>query len=251
MSRAPRQYIGTSGWSYAHWKGPFYPKGLADEAMLGFYLQRFQAVEINSSFYRLPAPAVLRAWHDAAPAGFRFAVKASRYITHMKKLKDCAAPLADLLARVSLLEDRIGPILFQLPPRWHFNAERLSAFLAMLSDEFRYTFEFRDHSWLNDEAYALLARRGTALCLYDLDGFLSPQILTTDFAYVRLHGPAGPYQGSYAKTALETWADRLAAWAAQGIEAHCYFDNDQGGAAAKNAQQLQALLKTRLSARQD
>jgi uncharacterized protein YecE (DUF72 family) len=237
-----RMHIGTSGWSYAHWRGPFYPSALRDEEMLGFYCRRFRSVEINNSFYHLPTKAALEHWRDTAPAGFVFSVKASRYITHMKKLKDPQQGLETLLDRISCLGDKLGPLLFQLPPNWRYNHERLSAFLDSLGRDFSCAFEFRDRSWLNPQCYELLSRHGAALCLYELDGFLSPRELTADFVYVRLHGPAGPYQGNYDTPTLAGWADAFSTWAAQGRSIYCYFDNDEAGYAVQNAEALQAML---------
>lgn len=239
----PHFHIGTSGWSYAHWKGPFYPDDIKEKEMLGYYCRHFQSVEINNSFYNLPHQTTLENWRDTAPDGFVFAVKASRYITHMKKLKEPWQSLDTLLERISVLGDKLGPILFQLPPNWHYNHERLSRFLAGLSGEFRYVFEFRDHSWLNEQCYELLSRHAAALCLYDLDGFASPHVVTTDLAYVRLHGPGGPYQGSYDTQTLAGWAGAFSAWSAQGRSIYCYFDNDEAGYAALNAQALQEMLE--------
>jgi uncharacterized protein YecE (DUF72 family) len=234
--------VGTSGWSYDHWKGPFYPDHLAAERMLACYAGHLRTTEINTSFYHLPAKTTLKRWHDATPADFLFTVKASRYITHMKKLGDPRRSVGIFLQRMRTLGDKLGPILFQLPPRWRFNRERLVAFLEALSGEFRYAFEFRDRSWLNEEAFELLSRHRAALCIYELDGFLSPREITTDMVYVRLHGPAGPYRGSYDNICLSGWAGDFARWAAGGCAVYCYFDNDERGYAALNALRLQAML---------
>jgi len=235
-------HIGTSGWHYGHWRGPFYPEGLGAEGFLKFYASRFRTVEINSSFYRLPSERALATWRDTVPPGFIFAVKGSRFITHMKKLLDPARSLAPLLERVALLRDKLGPILFQLPPRWRFNAERLEAFLTALPRPWRYAVELRDQSWINDKALDLLARNGVAFCIYELDGYLSPQETTADFVYIRLHGPGGPYQGLYGREALKDWAGAIGNWSRQGREVFCYFDNDQAGFAAQDARDLQEML---------
>ena len=237
-----RIHVGTSGWCYRHWKGPFYPADLPDQALLGYYATRFRTVEVNASHYRLPAPETLRHWRETVPAGFVFAVKAHRYITHRKKLKDPAQTLPPFLDRIAVLGAKLGPILFQLPPHWHCDLARLEQFVDALPREFRYGFEFRDHSWLNPAVYTLLSERGLALCIYDLDGQISPRELTADLVYVRLHGPAGPYQGSYDSAALAGWTTAFSAWARGGKEVFCYFDNDQAGYAALNAWQLQALV---------
>ena len=237
-------HIGTSGWSYAHWKGPFYTGQLPGSRMLEYYAQRFRSVEINNSFYRLPGQQALQQWHDSTPDDFCFTVKASRYITHMKKLGEPRKTVPVLLDRLSILGDKLGPILFQLPPRWHFNGARLGDFLDTLSGEFRYAFEFRDQSWLNEQTYALLSRHAAAFCIYELDGFLSPKQVTTDFIYVRLHGPGGAYQGSYDEQALAGWAAACSTWARKGQTVYCYFDNDQRGYAVQNALRLQAITAT-------
>ena len=238
--------IGTSGWSYGAWRGVFYPPDLAEDAWLAHYARRLRAVEINSTFYRLPAPATLERWRNAVPAGFLFSVKASRFITHMKKLKDPQASLALFLERIQLLGSTLGPVLFQLPPRWRVNLPRLAAFLEALPAGHRYAFEFRDPSWWTDAVHDLLARHGAALCIHDLDGVQSPEVVTGRLVYVRLHGPDGPYQGSYDQAALAHWAERAQAWADQGRDVHCYFDNDQQGYAVENALGMQAMLASLL-----
>jgi len=234
-------HIGTSGWSYDHWKGPFYPQALPTDQMLEYYMRHFRSVEINSSFYRLPDKKTLRHWYESTPDDFRFTVKASRYITHMKKLGEPRKTVPVLLDRVSSLGDKLGPILFQLPPRWHFNGTRLGDFMDTLSHEFRYTFEFRDQSWLNEQTFELLSRHSAAFCIYELDGFLAPKQITTDFIYVRLHGPDGAYQGSYDGQTLASWADAFSTWARNGQTIYCYFDNDQCGYAVQDALRLQAM----------
>ena len=235
-------HIGTSGWHYGHWRGPFYPDDLGPEGFLEFYAARFQTVEINNSFYHLPTESALSTWRDTVPPDFIFAVKGSRFITHMKKLLDPERSLAPFLARVILLNDKLGPILFQLPPRWRFNPDRLAAFLTALPGTCRYTLELRDVSWINDRTLDLLAQHNVAFCIYELDGYLSPQETTADFVYIRLHGPNGPYQGRYGTRTLAGWAGAISAWSRQGREVFCYFDNDESGFAPQNALELQELL---------
>lgn len=236
-------FLGTSGWSYDHWQGAFYPENLPAAERLQYYIQHFGTVEINNSFYQLPDKKTLLQWHDAVPEDFIFSVKASHYITHMKKLNDPAPSVATFFERICVLKNKLGPILFQLPPRWHCNPQRLAAFLDQLSSNFRYVFEFRDHSWHNARIYHLLSEHKAAFCIFDLDGFLSPKEITTDLIYVRLHGPDGPYQGSYSKNVLSAWANAFAHWSVQGYTVYCYFDNDQNGYAARNALTLQSLLR--------
>jgi uncharacterized protein YecE (DUF72 family) len=235
-------HIGTSGWHYRHWVGPFYPPGTEPSAFLGFYAEKFGSVEINTLFYRLPARETLAAWRAATPAGFTFACKASRYITHMKKLKDPEAATRNFFAAVTALGEKLGPILFQLPPHWHADAGRLAHFLAALPPGFRFAFEFRDESWFAAPILRLLERHNAACCAYDLAGRRSPVQITADFAYVRLHGPDGPYRGRYDGRTLSGWARRLAAWQRAGLDAYCFFDNDEAGYAAADARRLSAML---------
>jgi len=239
---ATRLHIGTSGWHYDHWIGPFYPSGLPKKSLLNFYIRHFQTVEINNSFYNLPQEKTLAGWRDTVPDGFIFAVKASRYITHMKKLNQPEQSLATFLNRIKVLEDKLGPILFQLPPRWKFNPQRLDAFLAALPENHRYSFEFRDTSWFNDQTYQSLARHNAAFCIYHLSGLLSPKKVTADFAYVRLHGPKGAYQGRYSREVLQSWAQILKTWLSQGKQIYCYFDNDEAGFAVNDALGLQQMI---------
>ncbi|SFI45707.1 DUF72 domain-containing protein [Nitrosomonas sp. Nm34] len=236
-------FIGTSGWSYSHWRDLFYPPGFSQKEWLCYYAKYFKTVEINNSFYQLPDKKTLLRWYDIVPKDFIFTVKASRYITHIQRLNDPKQSTETFLERIRILEDKLGPILFQLPPRWHFNPERLSAFLETLSNDFRYVFEFRDPSWHNAQTYQLLSLHKAAFCIFDLDGFLSPREITTDLIYVRLHGPNGPYEGSYSKCSLSDWANTFANWSARGHTVYCYFDNTKSGyAAAQNALTLQTML---------
>jgi uncharacterized protein YecE (DUF72 family) len=235
-------YIGTSGWSYPHWEGPFYPEKLRGDALLRYYAQRFSTVEINSTFYRLPDKATIRRWRAAVPASFVFSVKASRFITHMKKLKGPTRGLTSFLDRLSGLGPTLGPVLFQLPPRWGFDARRLASFLAALDSELRVAFEFRDPSWFRIETYELLTRHRAAFCMYDLARQLSPKAMTTDFVYVRLHGPKDAYRGQYDNDTLCGWADAFSTWSRRGKTIYCYFDNDEHGYAAQDAQRLQQML---------
>lgn len=236
-------HIGTSGWSYPHWRGEFYPAEMAERAMLGHYARHLASVEINSSFYRLPAASTVAQWRAAVPPGFVFAVKASRYITHMKKLTQPEQTLPPFLDRMALLGDRLGPLLFQLPPRWRANLARLEAFLEALGPRHRCAFEFRDASWHRPDTYALLARHGAAFCIFDLAGQRSPLVVSGDFVYLRLHGPAGPYQGEYGELELARWEAAITKWRRQGRDVYCYFDNDEHAYAVRNAEHLRSLLE--------
>jgi len=238
VSGAGRILIGTSGWHYRHWVGPFYPKGTRPDAFLRHYAGQFPTTEINNTFYNLPAPDTFAAWRDATPPGFVFACKASRYITHMKKLRDPEAGGRRFFRAIEGLGDKRGPILFQLPPRWHVNLDRLAAFLDALPQDCRAAFEFRDESWFASDVYEALARHDAAFCIYDLAGRCAPMEVTAGFVYLRLHGPRGPYQGSYAEDALKAWAERCVTWRKTGHDVYCYFDNDERGYAVENALRL-------------
>lgn len=235
--------IGTSGWHYKHWLGPFYPPKLPASKMLEFYCQRFDTVELNNSFYHLPPESALKQWRDSTPEDFRLAMKGSRFLTHMKKLKDPEQGLERFLARADLLGPKLGPILFQLPPHWQVNVERLEHFLEALPGQHEYGFEFRNETWNVPAVYELLGRHNAAYCAFDLAGYQSPVEITADFAYVRLHGPGGKYQGSYTDEALHGWAERIAGWVGKLRAVYVYFDNDQAAYAVNNALRLHLLLK--------
>jgi len=230
-------YIGTSGWHYKHWLGSFYPPEIKTAGQLGYYIQNFKTVEINNSFYRLPTKETFINWKNAVPADFTFVVKASRYITHMKKLKDPAQSIANFMDNVIALGEKLGPILFQLPPGWKINTERLKEFLRKLPKGQRYVFEFRNDSWYHDDIYELLEKYNCAFCIYELDGHLTPLKVTADFVYIRLHGPGHKYQGSYSEQALAEWAEKCKEWN-KGKDVFVFFDNDENGYAAFNAKRL-------------
>lgn len=238
--------IGTSGWHYRHWVGPFYPPGTATNDFLPYYCQIFRTVEINYSFYRLPEIKTFEQWRDTVPEEFIFSVKASRYITHLKRLIDPSQSLRRFMERVTGLGNKLGPILFQLPPNMGLDTERLEGFLAALPSGCRYAFEFRNQSWFTDEVYVMLGQFNAAFCIFELAGLQSPLVATADFVYVRLHGPEDTkYSGSYDSSVLGEWAERALTWAGDGTDTYIYFDNDQLGYAAQNARELQRLVKTK------
>jgi uncharacterized protein YecE (DUF72 family) len=240
LERAPRGelWIGTSGWHYKHWVGTFYPPRTPGSRMLEYYFGRFDTVELNNTFYCLPKRPALECWRDSTPAGFRFAAKGSRFLTHMKKLKDPEQGLEKFFHAIDVLEPKLGPILFQLPPNWQLDFDRLQHFLHVLPAEHQYAFEFRNPSWDVPEVYTLLGRHNAAYCIFELAGVHSPIQVTADFAYVRLHGPGGKYQGSYSDEVLSVWAKRIAEWRRQPRAVYVYFDNDDSGYAAQNALRL-------------
>jgi len=235
-------YIGTSGWHYKHWLGNFYPTGFPASKMLTHYIQHFSTVELNNTFYKLPSKSSLSAWRDSTPADFTFAVKGSRFLTHMKKLHNAADGLKRFLDAVELLKPKLSVILFQLPPNWVLNLDRLAQFLAILPSEHRYAFEFRNPTWNTAETYALLSKYNAGYCIFDLAGFVSPHQVTANFAYIRLHGPGGKYQGSYSGSALKCWAQKIQGWITQLSAVYIYFDNDDSGYAPKDALRLQSML---------
>jgi uncharacterized protein YecE (DUF72 family) len=237
-----RTLVGTSGWSYQHWRGTFYPPDVKPADFLRFYAGRFATVEINNSFYRLPPETNVERWRDVAPSGFTYAVKATRFITHYRRLVEAQGPLRQFLERTSGLGEALGPLLFQLPPSLPADVERLEAFLDLLPGGMRAAFEFREASWFDAAVYGTLERHGVSFCISDLHGRPTPEVVTAPLVYVRLHGP-GRYTGSYDDASLGVWAEKCAAWTRDGHEVRVYFDNDQEGYAAHDAARLKALLE--------
>lgn len=231
--------VGTSGWQYEHWKGSFYPEDLAPDDWLGVYAERFGTVEVNTTYYGMPTRETIAAWVESVPDDFTFAIKASGYITHRKKLKDPAQTLPDFLDMLEAFGETRGPVLFQLPPHWRVNPERLDQFLHELPDELPVAFEFRDPSWIVDEIRELLGEHDAAFCIYDLAGYRSPKWVTSGaLAYVRLHGPGDAYEGSYEDDTLEGWREDVEAWSRDERDVFVFFDNDQRAYAVENAQRL-------------
>ena len=240
-SAAPR--IGCSGWIYPHWRGRFYPEGLPVKRWFEHYAAHFDTVEINNSFYRLPTAETFAGWRDAAPPGFLYAVKANRFLTQAKKLKDCAEPVARMMAPVRHLEPALGPILYQLPPRFRINLPRLEEFLGLLPRDLIHVFEFRDASWLVPETLALLERFGASFCAHDLPDLATPRWACGPIAYVRFHGAGGKYWGRYSETALAEWADWMRGQQAEGRAVWAYFNNDIEGHAITDALALKRLVQ--------
>lgn len=235
--------VGCSGWQYKHWKGDFYPADLPQRQWLEYYARHFDTVEVNNSFYRLPPEGVFESWRARTPAKFLFAVKASRFLTHMKKLKDPEEPVERLFSRAGELRSKLGPVLYQLPKQMPKNVERLAAFLAMLPRRVKHAIEFREPSWYDDEVMRLLRHHNVALCLHDMPGSATERAITARFTYVRFHGTTGRYNGAYADAALDDWADWLVA---RNVPGFVYFNNDVGGHAPRDAKKL----LDRLAARQ-
>ena len=236
--------IGTSGWSYASWRGPFFPADLSPRRHLAFYAGRFDAAELNAPFYRTPTPEAVRGWAEQTPPNFCFAWKASKFITHWKRLlPSCENSLALTETRLDILGAKAGPVLFQLPPRMHANRERLASFLAMLPrGQRRYAFEFRHPSWYDETIFRLLREHDAALCLSDHADAPAPWEVTAGFVYVRGHGPTGRYHGHYPEATLAAWSQSITGWRAQGRDVYCFFDNDQKSAAPLDAERLCGML---------
>jgi uncharacterized protein YecE (DUF72 family) len=237
-----RCFIGTSGWYYRHWVGPFYPQGLLKEQLLPYFAQSFNTVELNNTFYRLPKEATVGSWHKKAPPDFVFAVKVSRFITHIKRLTNLGASLKLFLKRVYLLKEKLGPILYQLPPSMKMDNKRLAGFLKRLPPKQRNVVEFRHQSWLNKEVFDLLRKFNTAHCIVSMPDFPTAIETTADFIYIRMHGGSRLYRSNYPLAELKPWAARIKKFLKSGLDVYVYFNNDARGFAVKNALKLKELL---------
>jgi uncharacterized protein YecE (DUF72 family) len=237
-------WIGTSGWTYDGWRGSFYPADVPKKSWLSWYATRFSTAEINGSFYRTPSLEAVKAWRDQTPDDFLFAWKASKFITHWKRLTDKCKNSVELMeTRLKVLGPKLGPILFQLPPRFKANRERLASFFRLLNKRRRYAFEFRDSSWYERAILELLRDHNMALCLSDHHDAPSPWGVTASHVYVRGHGPTGEYKDRYPKKALVAWSNDIARWRRKRFDVYCYFDNDQKTAAPQDAQRLKELTR--------
>ncbi|MCU1369261.1 MAG: hypothetical protein JWO77_455 [Ilumatobacteraceae bacterium] len=243
MSTPGTALVGCSGWSYRHWRGSIYPEDLPARRWFEHYAAHFQTVELNTTFYRLPSEHAVELWRDQAPPGFVYAAKVGSFGSHRKKLREPETWLPRHVERIGGLggpAGHLGPNLLQLPPRWGRNTERLDAFLAAAPRHIRWAVELRDPSWLHEETYDVLRAHGAALCLHDLLAD-HPWIRTTDWTYVRFHGPDAlrrAYSGRYTGRRLRPFAERLEQWLDEGVDAYAYFNNDLGGAAWSDARWL-------------
>jgi uncharacterized protein YecE (DUF72 family) len=235
-------HIGTSGWQYASWKGRFYPKGLPQRAWLEHYAERFPTVEVNNSFYRLPNDTTFDSWRDRAPKDFLYAVKASRYITHIRRLKNAKDSVDLFWSRASRLKGTLGPVLFQTPPNLQADTGKLREFLSLLPSGMRAAFEFRHGTWLSDEVLELLDGAGAAWVLADRPGWRVPEILTGGWSYIRFHQGRATHP-CYARSKLRAWADRIARMRASDV--FVYFNNDELACAPADAEALTDLLEQR------
>lgn len=234
--------VGTSGWYYEHWVERFYPADLKKDNWLDFYCQHFDTVEINNTFYHQPKQSTFENWYQKTPQDFVFVVKASRYITHIKRLKDAGEPVQRFWDGVKLLKDKLGPILFQLPPGFHKDLGRINSFVKLLPRDIKPVFEFRHESWFGDDTYELLNKLNAGFCTHDMPGRVTPRIITSDIIYLRFHGSTGRYQGKYTKAQMSDWAE----WIEKNLKnikaVYAYFNNDYNAYAVYNAKQLKAKL---------
>jgi uncharacterized protein YecE (DUF72 family) len=241
-------HIGTSGYNYPHWwNGTFYPAHLPQRKWLEFYADYFDTVELNVSFYRLPTKEVFQGWYKRTPKRFSFGLKGSRFITHLKRLKECREPLSLLIDRASPLKEKLGAVLWQLPPRFRFQKDRLEEFCVLLSTlprskSLRHAFEFRDESWFCREALQLLEEFDFALCIAHGSGLPYFEAVTSGFIYLRLHGGETLYGSDYSDRELTQWAEKILGWEKKGKTVFVYFNNDAYGFAVKNALLLKKML---------
>ena len=239
--------VGCSGWQYRHWRGDLYPADLPASRWFSHYAQTFDTVEINNTFYRLPPAETFAKWREQGPRGFLYAVKASRFLTHMKKLKDPEEPLARFFDRARHLGPALGPVLYQLPPRWPVDLPRFEAFLSALPRPYSHAIEFRDASWYDDRVLELMRSYRVALCLHDMHGSATGRVAVGPFVYVRFHFGTTRYGGRYDDHRLDDWAEWLADRIRSGSSVFAYFNNDIGGHAPRDAVRLRTRLKALLN----
>jgi uncharacterized protein YecE (DUF72 family) len=251
LAKRDAVWIGTSGWTYVDWRGPFYPDEVPKNKWLRWYSDQFPTTEVNGSFYRTPSLEAVRAWRQCTPAWFTFAWKASKFITHWKRLNPdtCANSIDLMVTRLKALGPKAGPVLFQLPANFEADRERLARFLEMLPTRYRYAFEFRHPSWYDAGILDVLRDHDVSLCLSDHHQAPAPWQVTAGHVYVRGHGPGGRYKENYPDKTLRQWSRRIRQWRAQGKPVFVYFDNDQKSAAPADALRLGALLSRTSNAR--
>ena len=228
--------VGTSGWLYFHWQGRFYPDDLPKTKWFQYYSNIFDTVELNSTFYHLPKKETVQNWRKNSLKNFLYAVKASRFITHIKRLKDVEEPVKTFYETVALLKGKLGPVLFQLPPSMKQNLKLLEFFLELLPRKPKFVFEFRNESWFSKDTYKLLEKFNAAFCIHDLFGNESPRIQTSDTIYIRFHGTSGRYEGNYSEKKLADWAKWIKQQKAKNV--FVYFNNDYNAYAVDNAKIL-------------
>jgi uncharacterized protein YecE (DUF72 family) len=230
-----RYFIGTSGWHYEDWRGRFYPEKLPKAKWLEFYARHFSTLELNNPFYHLPSEKAFANWHDSSPRDFVFAVKVSRFITHIKRLKDCDEAVNNFMSRAVILKEKLGPLLYQLPPVLHRDDDRLTAFLNILPQGMKHAIEFRHNSWFEEEVFDILRKYHVGFCIFDMPKLTSPIIATEDFAYIRFHGSGSLYSSRYSDKEMADWAKKISRLAKKLKEVYIYFNNDVAGYALENA----------------
>lgn len=235
-------YIGTSGWNYNHWRGVFYPEELPQSKWLEYYASHFDTVEVNNSFYRLPEKKTFEGWRNQTPDGFSFCIKASRFLTHIKRLKEPEEPLQRLMDHAGGLGDKLNIVLYQFPPNWKPDLERLEHFLSILPKSPRSAFEFRDDRWQCDDVWSLLSKYGVAYCVMDSPGLPLHLKTTCDYSYIRMHSGGEDTEANYTTEHLREWAGRIGDMLRRG-DVYVYFNNDYKGFAVRNALALRELLK--------
>lgn len=232
--------MGTSGFSYNHWQGIFYPDKLSRERWLEFYAERFDSVEINSSFYHLPRISTLESWRKRTPAYFVFVLKGSRFVTHRKNLKDCEDALKQFYDIAGSLKNKLAAVLWQLPPQLNVDTDRLQKFVAILPSHPPAVLEFRNHTWYTEKVYSIMKRYNVSLCLHDMPSVCCPDIAVGPLLYLRFHGPEGKYKGSYSNEFLKQRAEVAKKLAKSDI--YAFFNNDFGGYAVTNARTFRGYL---------
>lgn len=244
MRKKSQIFIGTSGYSYQHWKKVFYPEDLPSSRWLEYYAKHFKTVELNVTFYRLPQETAFKSWYRRTPDDFIFVLKGSRFISHIKKLKGVKQANKLFVQRANLLKEKLGMVLWQFPPSWKKDTKRLSEFLRILKpNKIRQAFEFRNESWFCEEIYDLLKKYNFALVIADSPRYPLVEKVTADYVYIRFHGGKILYGSNYSKKELEVWAKKIKKWLKQGKDVYCYFNNDAYGYAIKNARTLANLIR--------
>jgi uncharacterized protein YecE (DUF72 family) len=239
-------FVGTSGWSYRHWSGIFYPAAVKPARYLEYYLTRFDCVELNSSFYHLPRESTVEGWMQRTPESFRFCPKLSRFVTHQMRLADCDRALEKFFRLFRIMRDRLGPVLIQLPPGLPYDRFRVIDFFHLLREhyhEFQFAMEIRHRSWITDDFFQLLNQFGISFVMADSgDRFPSFEVVTADFVYLRFHGPEALYASDYSDESLFHYAEKIIRWVENGMMVWVFFNNDFGGYAVTNATRLSGLV---------
>jgi len=238
----PEYFIGTSGWHYDHWQGSFYPDKLPKAKWLEFYADHFNTVELNNSFYNLPTENAFNNWLNSSPENFIFTVKVNRYITHIKRLKDIKEPLDRFLSRADILQEKLGPLLYQLPPNMKRDDKTLDAVLSMLPFRYSHVVEFRHESWFDDGVFKILSKYNVGLCVFDKPDFTCPIVATSNFTYFRFHGSSELYSSCYSELELSDWAKRIVDTSRNKKAVYIYFNNDAEAYAIENARAISKIL---------